>query len=736
VLYAAPPTIRLDSRNSLNLQKIAGESLPRHWHCLSLTRRFSPMMRRYIAAVTLGVLFAAVPMRQPLQAATGPVYTVTDLGSMNGVLPTITGLNASGQLSGYVPTGGARAVRYTNGVWSSVPGLENTFSVATGINASGDISGYEFTSAGALRGFVYVNGTSTPIVFGVLTGGSMSLAMGINDSGTVVGYSDETGGITAGWVASAAAPALSPLPTLDGGSSPTACGINNRGAVVGSVTTAAGAQHAYRLNLDGSVDDVGSLEQSGSTNACAIDSNGRVGGAGSVNTLTHAIRFDAGAPVDIDSFGSTSSMVAAVSAGISVGSYQISGENRAFVQSGTDTAADLNTLLANADGWVLSEALAINSNGAIAGDGLLNGVAADFLLTPSKGDTTPPTISAISASPSTIVPPNGAMVPVTVSVTATDNADPSPVCSIDSITASGSTAANSSIAGPLTGSVRAASGATYTFNVTCADASGNQAHSSASVVVPPDTTAPVISGVTASPSTIWPPRGQMVTVTIAVTATDDSGVAPACSLSGITGPGTPGVDYVVTGQFTGSVAAVGGRTYSFTAHCIDGAGNGSTASVNAVVPRDTAAPVIVSVSATPSNIWPPDNKMVNVSVSVSATDNVDASPACALSAVSGSPANAAMTGRFSASVRASNGSVYVLTVTCTDTAGNKTSASTSVAVTKDPPSSSTLKSNHGLIEGLNLLRSRDDDRDGDGDRHDGRRGDRRDSKKDHGDGRR
>ena len=689
-------------------------------------------MRRQAFVLTLGILVAFVlPTGPAVLAQPATSYTVTSLGTIDGLMPTITGINVTGQISGYVSTSaGLRAVRYTAGAWQYVPGLESTYSAATAINAHGDLTGYALTSIG-FNAFRYVDGVGLT-TFGLLPGGSMTVGMGINDNDDVVGYGDSSSGLR-GWRAAGGSTAFAILPTLPGGTMSMACGINNSGAVVGSGDTSAGVMHAFRINPDTTIDDAGSFDgPTGSSAACAIDGNGRIGGNSSAAGSTHALRFDTGTPVDIDAFGASFSAVNSVSAGVSAGLFQTSsGDTHAFVQSGTDTAADLNTLLTSADGWVLSEALAINANGVIAGDGLLNGVAADFLLTPSKGDTTPPTIASISASPSSIVPPNGAMVPVTVSVTATDNADPSPVCSIDSITAAGSTAANSSVTGPLTGSVRAASGATYTFNVTCADASGNQAHGSTNVLVPPDTTAPVISHVTASPSTIWPPRGQMVTVTIGVTATDDSGVAPACSLSSITGPGTPGVDYAVTGQFTGSVAAVSGRTYSFTAHCIDGAGNGSTASVNVVVPRDTTAPVITALSATPSNIWPPDNKMVNVSVSVSATDDVDAAPACALSAVSGSPANAAITGRFSASVRASNGSVYLLTVTCSDAAGNMSSASTSVAVTKDPTASPAVKNGHGLLEALNLRRGDDHDGDDHADGHGERRDGRHDSGKDH-----
>lgn len=682
------------------------------------------MKRRHGVAVTLGIaLITWLPTGRSVQASAPTSYTVTNLGSIDGIVPTITGLNASGQLSGYASTSsGPRAVFYAGGTWQYVPGLATIYSVATGINAKGDLSGWEFGTAG-IRAFLYVNGSSAVTLFSsTLTNGTMTFGEGIDDNDDVVGWGDTASG-TLGWLVTGGTTSLTPLPLLSNGTTGQVCGINTAGAIVGFSTTGAGVQHAYRINADLSTDDASSLDgPAGSSTACAIDDNGRIGGNSSNAGATNAFRFDSGVPVNIDDFGSTNSSVDAVSAGVSVGFYTTStGDSRAFVQNGTDPAVDLTTLMTGGSGWVLSEAQAVNTAGAIAGDGLLNGAVADFLLTPVLTDTTPPTITALSATPSTITPPNGAQVPVTVSATATDNVDPSPVCSIASISTSGPSTASSSITGPLTASVSATGGTTYTFNVTCSDASGNQAHGTTAVVVPPDTTPPVISSVTASPSSITPPLGQMVTVTIAVAATDNSGVAPACSLSSIT-PGTSGVDYALTGQFTGSVKAVGGRTYTLTARCIDGAGNASTASVNVVVPPDTTPPVISSVSATPSVIWPPDNTMVNVSVTVSATDNVDPTPACTLTGVSGSPANATITGPLSASVRATKGNVYTLTVTCSDEAGNKTSATTTVTVPHDQGGT--------VSEAFDHREDRDRDRDGHHARgdHDGQHHDQDDSK--------
>jgi hypothetical protein len=228
--------------------------------------------------------------------------------------------------------------------------------------------------------------------------------------------------------------------------------------------------------------------------------------------------------------------------------------------------------------------------------------------------------------------------------------------------------------------------------VTCRDASGNAANGAVDVVVPPDTTAPTIARLAATPSTVWPPNDAMVPVTVAVRATDDSGEAPGCSLAWISSRGAGPDDSSITGPFTALVRAVGGRTYSLRVACSDAAGNTSSSAVDVVVPPDTTAPVIASLSATPSRIWPPNGKMVSVAVSVDASDDVDATPSCTLtSIVGGASADSAINGALAASVRANKEAVYTLVVTCSDRAGNRSRAAVNVIVLKDEPPAAAKK---------------------------------------------
>jgi probable HAF family extracellular repeat protein len=653
-------------------------------------------MNRPIFAASLIGLLLLVPAGTSVNAD-GARYVVENLGTIDGLVPTVTGMNASGQISGYVfAEAGLRAVRYSGGAWSFVPGLESVYGAATGINAYGDLAGYELVLMPdginfTFLAFRYSDGVGVSAI-PALPGGSFGIGMAINGNGDVIGYGNANSA-TRAWIARpGAGPVL--LPTL-GGTDTRACGINDNGQIAGSSTTADNFQHAFRIDADGSIVDLSTLDGAAATSiACAIDAVGRVGGQSSSAGNTHAFLFAGGTLSDVDSFASSFSAITSTAEGVSVGFYfAADGSQRAMVHTAADGSSDLNNLIPADSGWVLAEASAVNSKGQIAGTGMVGGVAGVFRLTPlAAGDTTSPTIGSVSATPSSVTPPNKAMVAVTISATATDDQDPNPVCAVTAVDGHGAPAADSAITGALTGSVRATGGATYSFTVTCHDASGNAATRGVDVVVPPDTTAPSILRLGVTPSTVWPPNGAMVPVTVSVSATDDSGEAPVCSLAWISSRGAGPDDSSITGPFTALVRAVGGRTYSLRVACSDAAGNTASRAVDVVVPPDTTAPAITSLTASPSRIWPPNGKMVSVAVAVEATDDVDATPRCALTAiVGGSSADAVITGTFAASVRANKDAVYTLQVMCSDRAGNRSRAGVNVIVLKDDPSADARK---------------------------------------------
>lgn len=102
-------------------------------------------------------------------------------------------------------------------------------------------------------------------------------------------------------------------------------------------------------------------------------------------------------------------------------------------------------------------------------------------------DTNPPVITRITATPDRLWPPNNRMVPVTLTVEATDDYDPAPVSRIIRVTANGrQNQSDWEITGPLTVDLRARPNRAYTIVVECRDASGNISSKSTTVRVSPD----------------------------------------------------------------------------------------------------------------------------------------------------------------------------------------------------------------------------------------------------------
>jgi N-acetylneuraminic acid mutarotase len=108
---------------------------------------------------------------------------------------------------------------------------------------------------------------------------------------------------------------------------------------------------------------------------------------------------------------------------------------------------------------------------------------------------------------------------------------------------------------------------------------------------------------------------------------------------------------------------------------------------------DRTPPSIASVTASVPVIWPPDGNMVAETIAVGVTDNVDAAPACKVTGVtSNEPVAAAgdwtITGDLTLALRADRlgsgtGRLYTIGVSCTDTAGNTSTATASVSVPHD-----------------------------------------------------
>jgi probable HAF family extracellular repeat protein len=117
-----------------------------------------------------------------------------------------------------------------------------------------------------------------------------------------------------------------------------------------------------------------------------------------------------------------------------------------------------------------------------------------------------------------------------------------------------------------------------------------------------DTTPPVISSVTTTPNSVWPPRHQMVDVSVRVVASDDSGETPVCAVLSVVssesdnadGDGNTSSDTEVVGPSHVRVRAErsgpnGARVYTVMAECTDGSGNAATGVGTVTIGESAAA---------------------------------------------------------------------------------------------------------------------------------------------------
>lgn len=200
---------------------------------------------------------------------------------------------------------------------------------------------------------------------------------------------------------------------------------------------------------------------------------------------------------------------------------------------------------------------------------------------------------------------------------------------------------------------------TETFNVTVTDTTPPV------LVLPADITAEASSA-----------SGAVVTYTASASDLVDGNVAVQC---------TPA---------SGSTFAVGTTLVSCSAS--DASGNSASDSFTVTV-ADTTPPQIISVDASPGVLWPPNHKMVDISVVVIAVDAVDPNPVShIISVTSSQPVNGTgdgntapdwvITGPFTVQLRSERSQgvdrTYTITIETVDDAGNSTTATDTVVVTQ------------------------------------------------------
>lgn len=402
------------------------------------------------------------------------------------------------------------------------------------INSLGQIAGEAVDSAGRRRAFLWspaaTNGaTGGMIDLGDLGAGPIAIAQGIDDAGNVVGEASYGTDSHAFWWQSghmvdlgpgdaraiaaglAVGDAFGSAETWTGASKSSARSLGTLGGVQAGAIATNGAdiagwrtqpaypfpQHAVLVG-GGSVTDLGTLGGPSSF-AMAIDAVGDVAGYSAPDNTTnsHAFLWRPGSGmIDLGTLGylrgpsSESRAYGMNDVGQVVGeSDGFDNRMHAFLwQNGTMT--NLDTLLPAGSGWQLERASAINDAGQIVGFGIFNGHRHGYLMTPALATDGTPPVSSAMVGPA----PNAAgwnRGPVTIAISAIDEAGGSGVAGITFSASGAQTIASTTVQGPEA-SVPVAAEGTTTITYHATDNAGN-AESDHTLTVQIDETAPVVT---------------------------------------------------------------------------------------------------------------------------------------------------------------------------------------------------------------------------------------------------
>jgi len=461
-------------------------------------------LRRSLTLTVLALALASFPIRTSLHSQSSTrFYRVDDIGTLGVNEVRGLAINDNGDVTGNarLPSGEEHAFRYTDarGMEDLGGAALGPFSQAFGINSAGDIVGVFLDANFNTHGFLAPAGSTMQDLF--TEDRWITMVTSITDDGRLAGGLLTPSGD------------VHPFRTLLSGEihdlgSPGFKGMAWRMNAAGQVTgheapttyPASGRSTAFRYSDSAGKVDLGTLGGPISFGLAINAGNVIVGCADLSDVEGRAFRAREGGPMEnLGTLGGEWSCAEGINDnGEIVGWSDLANRQaHAFVYTDSEGMIDLHTVIPPNLDLRLMAARAINNRGQIVVESNTLAGLRTYRLTPvERVDQVPPVIQSTSVTPVVIWPPDGRMVPATVSVVVTDNLDPSPGCRITSVGAyeSGSLVPDSQsdavITGDLTLSLRARRSGSDTRHydgvLSCVDASGNVASTTVRVTVPHD----------------------------------------------------------------------------------------------------------------------------------------------------------------------------------------------------------------------------------------------------------
>jgi probable HAF family extracellular repeat protein len=437
------------------------------------------------------------------------------------------------------------------------------------------------------RSFVTKAATPTVPVEDLGPAAFPTYARAVSPSGRAVGFGYDAGPSGFGFEQSVA-PAFVPLPS--GASELFAYAVNGAEVITGTYRAADSVSRAFRYDATTAAwDDVPLLPGATSTTGQGINDGGVVVGFALTPSGTRAFRQRPGLPAeDLGNFGGPYAVAFGInSAGVIVGEAREAGPVfRAFRYDGV-----LHALAPLAGSF--ARAAAINTAGVIVG--YSSSTSGSLHAARWRSDTVVDDLGTLGG-------PTSSGLGINAAGDIVGHADVAPMQPHAFVFKDDQMIDLNTMIDDQSGWVLQAAYAINDNGVIVGEGKLNGTRRAFRLTLPSaeeaDGTAPFVASVTATPDSLWPPKHQLVDVSVKVTASDDSNEPPSCQIAGITssdpdngtGDGdTPG-DSAITGPFSAKLRAErsggGERVYQITVQCTDAAGNVGTGVGTVSVPKN------------------------------------------------------------------------------------------------------------------------------------------------------